>query len=393
MRRIAQCLIPCFAFAIALSAQEQTPPPPQIFPPGDLTLTNDQGRCYATGIILGVPRATDSAGGHTISAVRDDDLPLSDPFPIGVTNITWTVTDNAGQTASIAQRVTVRNTESPEIEAPPDVEVDENDEDGRGTRVDEGEPNIAGNCQTSALRIMGKRSDGREVYLHSEHPPYPAGNTTIVWTATDREGRQASATQHIVVKDLLPQVEAPPDVVANTDRGKCSAFVDTGMPSLSHRCPRCSIVPLRSDGKRRSDIAFPVGRTTIVWTVTTASGAATTAEQNVVVSDAEGPAITDFTISPTSIWPANGRMVGVRVRYHAADACEGAITTSLSVKSNQPARGDGDDWEVINDHFVDLRAASADGLQRAYTISVKAVDAAGNESTVSANVMVRPPVD
>ena len=366
------------ALATFLLAQE-LPPPPQIFAPGDLTLTNDRERCYASGVLLGTPRAVDSAGGHTVAGVRDDDHSLSDPFPVGITTVTWTVTDAAGQTDWISQKVTVNDTEPPSIEAPRDIEVGEDDEDGLGTRVDEGDPIITDNCPASALRIQGKRSDGRDFEWRDEHPRYPAGSTIVVWTVSDRYGHQATASQQIVVKDRLPRIEAPPDVVAKADPGKCSAFVETGTPSLASRCARCTIVPIRSDGKRRTDIAFPVGETTIAWTVSTPFGEMRTAKQNVVV-DSGGPAITNLTVTPKEIDPPNGRMVGVKVRYDAADGCGGPVTTSLSVAS------DGGEWDVLNSHAVDLRAIA----NRVYTITVKAVDAAGNESTTSSTVRVRP---
>ena len=394
MRRIAQCLVPGFLFVITLSAQEQPPPPPpppQIFAPGDLALSNDHGRCSASGLILGIPKATDSTGGHTIEATRNDDQPISEPFPVGITIVTWTVTDNAGQTATTAQRIVVKDTETPEIKAPPDVEAAADDE-GSGTSVNEGEPIIKHNCSGSEVLITAKRSDGREFRLSDEHPRYPVGITTVTWTVTDTQGRQASASQQIVVKDRLPPgIAAPPDVVADTDKGRCTAFVKVGFPTLSSKCSRCSIVAVRSDGKRRVDMPFPAGRTTIVWIATNASGLTGSAEQDVVVNDTEGPVIADLRVNTKELWPPNGRMVGVKVRYDATDLCGGLVATSLSVTSNEPHGDNAPDWDIINDHFVDLRAESSGRGERVYTISVKAVDAAGNQSVQTVDVKVRPP--
>ncbi|MGZ5477763.1 MAG: hypothetical protein ACXWH1_14880, partial [Thermoanaerobaculia bacterium] len=93
MRRIAQVLI--LFLAITLSAQEPPapPPPPQIFAPGDLLLSNDRGRCSASGLILGTPVAKDFAGGHTITVSREDGHLISEPYPRGITIVVWTVTD------------------------------------------------------------------------------------------------------------------------------------------------------------------------------------------------------------------------------------------------------------------------------------------------------------
>ena len=81
-------------------------------------------------------------------------------------------------------------------------------------------------------------------------------------------------------------------------------------------------------------------------------------------------------------------MVGVKVSYDATDACGGPVTTSLSVASNEPEE-DTPDWDIINSHFVDLRAKRSGTGERVYTISVTAVDAAGNQSVKTAIVKVR----
>jgi hypothetical protein len=388
-----RCLIPAISFAAILRAQEAPLPPlPQILAPQDLVLSNDRGRCSATGLILGTPVARDFAGGHTITATRSDDLPLTDPYPRGSTLVTWTVTDASGQTASIAQSITVKDDEPPQIKAPPYVEVDA-DDGCFATNVNAGEPVITENCPDSVLKVSATDGEGREVLLSDEHPRYPVGVTMLTFRLIDRSGREASASQRIVVKGLEPpSITAPPNVSVETDRGKCTAFVNVGRPTASDKCSRYSIDAIRSDGKRRVDMPFPAGRTTIVWTVTNASGVTASAEQEVTVSHTEGPVIGEVKASVKDIGPPNGRMVGVKVSYSAIDTCGGPATTSLSVTSNEPEEG-ADDWEVINSHFVDLRARRSGPGERVYTISVTAVDAAGNQSVKTAIVKVRPTGD
>jgi len=390
MRRVVQWLVPALVFGITLSAQEQAPPP-VIFAPGDVALSNDHGRCSASGLILGIPKTADSTGGHTIDAKRDDGQSLAQPFPVGTTIVIWTVTDNAGQTDTTAQRVVVKDTEPPEIKAPPDIEM-AGDEDGLETSVNEGEPIVTDNCPESDLVITAHSSDGREYRSSDSHPRYRVGFTSVTWTVTDKQGQQASASQQIFVKDRPPpQIEAPPDVAAKTDKGKCSAFVNVGTATLSRKCPRCSIYPVRSDGKRRVDMPFPAGRTTIVWTAANASGQTTSAEQEVLVKHTEGPVIANVTVNPRELLPSNGRMVGVKVRYDATDPCGGAVTSSLRVASNEPHDVNAPDWDVINDHFVDLRAEGSGNGERVYTISITAVDDSGNQSTETVAVKVRTP--
>ena len=75
---------------------------PTIACPATLTTTNDVGQCFATGISLGLPVATNDNCG--ILAVTHN-APVQ--FPKGVTTVTWTVTDTSGNTATCLQTVTV----------------------------------------------------------------------------------------------------------------------------------------------------------------------------------------------------------------------------------------------------------------------------------------------
>ncbi len=377
LRPIACRLLPLIVIVSALSAQETPPsPPPQIFSPGDLVLGNDAGRCSASGIIFGIPVARDFTGGHSISARRNDDLQMTDPFPRGLTVVIWTVTDAAGQTAAVSQLVKVNNTESPQIIAPRDIETTADDA-CFATKLDRGEPVITENCPDSTLSVTAKDINGNQIVLDAEHPRYPAGVTILTWRLIDAQGRDASATQRIVVKPAeRPQIATPPNVVAETDHGKCTAFVDVAKPAASSKCSIVSIQSTRSDGRRRVDMPFPEGRTTILWTATDAAGLTASAEQEVVVKHTEGPSIGDVKTDPTEIWPPNDRMVGVKVSYDAEDACGGPVETSLSVTSNERV-GNIPDWDIVNKHYVDLRATRAGSEDRIYTISVKAVDGLG----------------
>ena len=114
-------------------------PAPTISCPADVTATDD-GSGSAT-VSVGTPTFTPS--GATVVGVRSDSTPtvydeegnvvtpgvnkpLTDPYPTGITGITWTVTDSDGRTASCLQRVTVNavclsDTGNPVITAPDDV--------------------------------------------------------------------------------------------------------------------------------------------------------------------------------------------------------------------------------------------------------------------------------
>jgi hypothetical protein len=117
-----------------------------------------------------------------------------------------------------------------------------------------------------------------------------------------------------------------------------------------------------------------------------------TASASVTIANA-APSIGAVSASTTRLWPANHKMVEVRIAYDAVDAC-GSVQSSLSVTSNEPidAQGDGNtapDWLVLDAHRVQLRAErSGGGSGRVYTITITARDAAGQSATQQVTVVV-----
>ncbi len=176
-------------------------------------------------VSTGTPTFTPTDG--TLAAVRTDARPavidengvettpafnplVTDPYPTGITGITWTVTDADGRTASCRQTVTVNavcadDTESPTITAPDDVTVFTG-QDNTGCRLaldDElGQADAHDNCNVT-VTITGIPA-GNE---------FPIGTTTLTYTATDAAGNPAATdTQTVTVIDNTPpRIAAPPD--------------------------------------------------------------------------------------------------------------------------------------------------------------------------------------
>ncbi|GET27004.1 hypothetical protein NT017_33330 [Prolixibacter sp. NT017] len=74
---------------------------PTITAPADVSVYFDPSSCVATGVSLGTPTTDDNCGVASVT----NNAPVS--FPEGTTTVTWTVTDNSGNTATATQKVTV----------------------------------------------------------------------------------------------------------------------------------------------------------------------------------------------------------------------------------------------------------------------------------------------
>lgn len=106
----------------------------------------------------------------------------------------------------------------------------------------------------------------------------------------------------------------------------------------------------------------------------------------VMVTDNESPNLSLLSLSRSVLRPDNSKMKKVNVFYTATDNGEN-VKTSLSVTSNA---SDGlKDYEIIDDHLVRLKSSRLpDGSVRTYTITVIAIDDAGNKTTRSTTLSV-----
>jgi predicted extracellular nuclease len=105
--------------------------------------------------------------------------------------------------------------------------------------------------------------------------------------------------------------------------------------------------------------------------------------------------ISNVSVDPPVLWPANHKMVLVKVNYDLENVCiADPVIAWLRVSSNEPVKGLGDgdtapDWVVWGPHYVQLRAErSGKGTGRVYTITITARDWKGNAATQTVTVKV-----
>jgi len=215
-----------------------------------------------------------------------------------------------------------------------------------------------------------------------------------VCVASNAEGspREVPVTVN-VFDNTPPTITAPPPLALNADAAFCGAVVPDvtlGTATASDNCAAGATID--RTGVPAGNV-FPVGTTVVTYTATDAVGKTAAATQTVSITDATAPVIGGAAPSPSRLWPPNHKMVDVVVAYTAADNC-GAVTTSLSVSSNEVPNGSGDgntslDWQVVDNHHVRLRAERAGGGNgRIYTITIHATDTHGNTSSQSVIVLV-----
>ncbi len=252
--------------------------PPTITAPAAVTVNADNGNCSATNVALGMPTTADNCG---VDSVWNDATSL----PVGTNTVTWTVKDIHGNTATATQTVTVIDNQNPDITAPIDVTTNADFGQCYATNVALDVPTTGDNCG-----ILSETNNAPS--------SFPVGTTTVTWTVTDIHGNTNTATQTVTVIDNQnPTITSPASVTVNTDSGICGATnVTLGTPITADNCGVDSVW-------NNAPALFPVGNTTVTWTVKDIHGNTSIATNTVTVIDNENPVIVcpaDVTVNADS---------------------------------------------------------------------------------------------
>ena len=332
-------------FTVTVSDTE----PPTITGPADLPdVYTDPNHCYATAVSLGVPVATNDNCGLLLVT---NNAPLQ--FPHGTTTVTWTAVDTSGNAATWAQHVTVNDHEAPAI-----TTCATNRTLALGTNCTATIPDMIGeiraldNCSTTLT--MSQSPPGGTVV--------GPGVLLVALIVKDEATNATTCTVKIKTADQMPPtITAPPNLTVNANPGVCYATgVALGSPTTGDNC---SVPSVSSNAPAQ----FPLGPTTVTWTVRDSSGNSATATQTVTVVDTTPPVITcvaDKSLEYTEAWT-----------FDVPSATDSCGTNTISVLSTTTNR-------TCGAGYVATRAWQA-------------VDAYGNTATCTQVVTVvdtTPPV-
>ncbi len=251
----------------------------------------NQTGCDALTLTAGqIGTPTTTGNGVTVQGTRGDSLDLTaDPYPVGVTIITWTATDNIGRVVSCTQKITVvavGDTENPVITAPPNVSVDTNSCGMIVGETELGQPTTSDNCGSVNVNRTGVPAGNF----------FPTGTTTITYTATDNAGNTATATQTVTVTEnpaIPPTISAPADLSLTTGPGAtaCGRVVGDATLGTATASDNCAGVTVTRTGVPSGNL-FPVGTTVVTYTATDRSGNIATDTQSITVVDDTAPVVT-----------------------------------------------------------------------------------------------------
>ena len=211
---------------------------------------------------------------------------------------------------------------------------------------------------------------------------FPLGITTITYTNTDGTNSVTDIMTVTVTDDEIPMIIAPADVTVNSDAGICTASsVILGTPVVADNC---SVATVYKD----APTVFPLGETTVTWTVTDGSGLQATATQIITVNDNTPPVI---TACPSDIVECATNEVTQKVTVlnidlvpaNYSDNCGGVLTVQYQIKDkdNNVLIDFGDD--------TDGNASGFDFPEGVNTVTYRVIDIAKLFSECSFTVEVK----
>ncbi|MEM7185977.1 MAG: HYR domain-containing protein, partial [Bacteroidota bacterium] len=278
---------------------------PTIVCPANITVNNTAGTCGAV-VTYTPPVGSDTCG--TSTTIQIAGLGSGATFPVGSTTETYEVTDDCGNVETCSFTVTVLDVEDPAISCPGNITVS----------------NDAGSCDAVVTWTAPVGTDNCPgpvtTSTHNPGDTFPVGTTTVTYTVTDASGNTAMCSFDVTVNDTEdPAITCPGNITVGNDAGSCDAVVTWTAPVGTDNCPG----PVTTSTHNPGD-TFPVGTTTVTYTVTDASGNTAMCSFDVTVNDTEDPTI----VCPANITVSNDPGdCGAIVTYTApvgTDNCTGA---------------------------------------------------------------------
>jgi hypothetical protein len=227
-------------------------------------------------------------------------------------------------------------------------------------------------------------------------PASVSGNLTVTVTATSVSDSTKSASLTITVTNTPPTAKAnPPQTI--TCAGPNGAMVTLSGSGSDPDGDTLSFTWLEGNNvvgnAATVTVLVPPGMHPFTLVVNDGHGNVATATTQVTVMQDTTPPSLSFMLSPNVLWPPNNKLVPIHATIRASDNCTAHPSIVLvSISSNDPDRDKfdikGASWGTDDRSFL-LRARKADrGRQRVYTVTYRAMDAAGNLAMSSATVVV-----
>ncbi|MBN2737585.1 MAG: HYR domain-containing protein [Spirochaetales bacterium] len=164
-----------------------------------------EAEAFKTAVSLGEASATDIYGVTILN-----DAPLS--FLLGITEVTWTATDDNGNVSRAIQIIEITDTTPPVLTTPSDVNMEAT---GEFTPIEL--------PSATAIDLV----DGNVAVTSNALSNYPIGTTNVTFTASDLSGNSVTAITKVTVYDQIAPEIIITGVINNQD------YTETATPVIT----------------------------------------------------------------------------------------------------------------------------------------------------------------
>ncbi|XP_072028212.1 hyalin-like [Amphiura filiformis] len=240
--------------------------------PANIIQDTDTGMSIAT-VIWTLPTGSDNSGSQTLASSHTS----GSSFPIGVTIVTYNLTDDAGNTVTSSFSVTIQDHEKPVIDNMP-ANIIQDTDPGMSTAT------VIWTLPT------GSDNSGSQT-LASSHTPgssFPIGVTIVTFNTTDDAGNTGTSSFTVTIQDHEKPVidNVPANMIQETDPGMPIATVAWTLPTGSDNSGSQTLTSSHTSGS-----LFPIGVMIVMYNSTDDAGNMITSSFTVTIQDGENPVI------------------------------------------------------------------------------------------------------
>ena len=278
--------------------------------PSDISVTSDINTCGTTATWV-APTSTDNCGIASFTSSHSS----GDFFTVGTTIVTYTATDVNGNISTGSFNVVVADLNPVITGTPSDITVN-NDAGNCSAAVTWTAPTVSDNC--SGVSMVSSSASG---------DVFAVGTTTVTYTATDNNGNITTSSFDITVLDAEDPVfvSAPSDITVSSTAISCDASVTWTSPVVSDNC---TSAPTVTSTYASGDV-FPVGTTTVTYTVVDDAGNSSITTFDITVEDNTAPIIASVSDITVSVDASSCESADPGVMVPAAsDNCDPTVTVT-----------------------------------------------------------------
>jgi hypothetical protein len=226
----------------------------------------------------------------------------------------------------------------------------------------------------------------------SDHNPgdtFTVGVTKVTYLASDAAGNtKACCFTVTVIDNTAPTITCPGNITVNKDPGQCTANVTVPAPVTGDNCGVASVVNSFNSTANASG-TYPLGVTTVTWTVTDIHGDSTTCQMTVTVVD---PTPGVAAAPPTQSLYYGCPLSQITFTVSDADSAYNDVTlTSFSYTFNGGSPITGlPSWVTLTSAGDDKNwyINGTAGTPGAYVITLNFQDKCGKQGSASATIIV-----